>query len=59
MQYDIAILTTFHSAYQALRPAMLKHLGIRLVIDGRNGFDPSDLTAAGIKYIGIGRGGVG
>jgi nucleotide sugar dehydrogenase len=59
MQYDIAILTTFHSAYQTLQPAMLKHLGIRLVIDGRNGFDPSDMTAAGIKYIGVGRGGVG
>jgi hypothetical protein len=38
---------------------MLKHLGIRLVIDGRNGFDPSDMNAAGIKYIGVGRGGVG
>jgi nucleotide sugar dehydrogenase len=56
-QYDMAILTTFHHSYQAISPNTLKHMGIRLLIDGRNGFDPNTIAAAGIEYIGIGRGG--
>lgn len=55
-QYDIAIVATMHQAYQDYSPARLKSMGIRLFIDGRNGFEPARWTAAGITYIGVGRG---
>ena len=55
-RYDLAILTVMHQAYQALDLSRLKPMGIRLLIDGRNGFDPAAVAAAGIRYVGVGRG---
>ena len=57
---DALIIVTEWKAYRSPHLAALKAaLKTPLIIDGRNLYDPHQLTAAGLKYIGIGRNNVG
>ena len=54
---DLVILATEWAEYRALRPEdVAEHTAQRTVIDGRNVLDPAAWTAAGFRYIGMGRG---
>jgi UDP-N-acetyl-D-mannosaminuronic acid dehydrogenase len=54
---DAAVLMTKHNAYQSLSPQKLDNLlKTRVVIDGRNMFDPDKFRAAGYIFKGVGKG---
>ncbi|HET9498151.1 MAG TPA: nucleotide sugar dehydrogenase [Candidatus Limnocylindria bacterium] len=48
-----AILQADHAAYRELDLAALP--GLEVLLDGRNALDPGRATAAGIRYLGVGR----
>lgn len=53
---DALLLLTEWKHYRAMSPATLKRtMRTPLVFDGRNLWDPQQLAAAGVAYIGIGR----
>ena len=51
---DALVLQTFHPAYRDLDFGQFPRCGV--VLDGRNAFDPERVRAAGMCYVGIGRG---
>jgi nucleotide sugar dehydrogenase len=52
---DILVLNTAHDMYTKLDFAALAASGVRTVVDGRNAWNSSEVTAAGLRYIGIGK----
>jgi nucleotide sugar dehydrogenase len=52
---DAVVLQAYHDAYRDLDLATLP--GCRVVLDGRNALDPASVGAAGMLYLGVGRGG--
>jgi UDP-N-acetyl-D-mannosaminuronic acid dehydrogenase len=54
---DALVLMTKHDAYKTLTPEKLQHLlRTKIIIDGRNLFDPTLVTAAGFIFRGVGKG---
>ena len=54
---DAAVLMTKHDIYRELQPRQLKDLmSTRVIIDGRNLFDPQEFITEGFIYRGIGKG---
>ena len=50
------VLLTEWNDFRAISPAKLAELKDRVVVDLRNVFDPAAMRAAGIRYLGMGRG---
>jgi UDPglucose 6-dehydrogenase len=42
--------------FRTVDPSLLRALSARVVVDGRNLFDPEVMRSAGLTYSGIGRG---
>jgi len=53
---EVLFLVTMHREYKSLDFAKLAANGVRYVVDGRNAFSREKTEAAGITYLGIGRG---
>jgi UDP-N-acetyl-D-mannosaminuronic acid dehydrogenase len=54
---DAIVLMTKHTAYRSISPGLLKELlRTRIIIDGRNLFNPEEFIAAGFIFKGIGKG---
>lgn len=54
---DAAVLMTKHKAYESINPEFLKSLlRTKIIIDGRNFFNPSEFIAEGFIFKGIGKG---
>ena len=54
---DAAVVMVAHSLYRKIDPAALKSaLRTPVLVDGRNVFDASTARAAGLIYLGIGKG---
>jgi len=53
--WDALVLVTGHRLYRELDFAQLRERGVRAVVDGRNLWNPNEVSAAGIAYLGIGR----
>jgi nucleotide sugar dehydrogenase len=53
---EVLILNTAHSEYRDLQLSRLADQGLRVVLDGRRFFDPVQVQAHGIIYLGIGNG---
>jgi UDP-N-acetyl-D-mannosaminuronic acid dehydrogenase len=54
---DALVLMTKHDDYKSINPGMLKPLlRTRIVIDGRNLFNPDDFVSAGFIFRGVGKG---
>ena len=53
---EVLVLNTAHDEFVALDPAALAATGVTVVLDGRNCLDGSAVRAAGVSYVGIGRG---
>jgi UDP-N-acetyl-D-mannosaminuronic acid dehydrogenase len=57
---DAAILMTEHAEYKALDPGKLKGLlRTRVIVDGRNVFNPRDFIREGFVFRGVGKGNIG
>jgi len=52
---EVLVLNTAHQAYRTLDFAALAQQGVAAVIDGRNAWNPQEVAAAGITYLGVGR----
>ena len=52
----LAIAADWHEFRTASLATIAQHLSEKLVVDGRNLFDPSAMSAVGITYCGVGRG---
>jgi nucleotide sugar dehydrogenase len=52
----IVILNTAHARYAEVDPASLAARGTRMLVDGRNVWSAAVARAAGLEYIGMGRG---
>lgn len=53
--WEIWVLNTAHEVYRDLDFKRLAVVGLKAVLDGRNLWNPSRVTAAGVVYHGIGR----
>jgi len=53
---EAVVLATGHAVFQEIDPKTLHAAGVRVVVDGKNVFDPNACSAAGVVYRGIGRG---
>jgi UDP-N-acetyl-D-mannosaminuronic acid dehydrogenase len=54
---DAIVLMTKHDQYKTITPVKLKSLlRTRIVIDGRDMFDPMEFTAEGFNFKGVGKG---
>jgi UDP-N-acetyl-D-mannosaminuronate dehydrogenase len=54
---DALVLMTKHDVYRTITPERLQNLlRTKIVIDGRNLFDPAKLTVAGFVFRGVGKG---
>lgn len=54
---DAAVLMTKHKIYESINPGYLKDLlRTRIVVDGRNMFNPGEFIAEGFIFKGIGKG---
>ena len=54
---DALVLITKHDAYKSITPERLRNLlRTKIIIDGRNLFDPAMFTAAGFIFRGVGKG---
>lgn len=53
---DALVLVTDHDGFADLDFERYADLGVGVVVDGRNAFDPDEVTGAGLVYAGIGRG---
>jgi UDP-N-acetyl-D-mannosaminuronic acid dehydrogenase len=54
---DAIALMTMHDEYRLIEPALLKSLmRTRVIVDGRNGFDPVKFTSEGFVFMGVGKG---
>jgi nucleotide sugar dehydrogenase len=51
---DAVMLQAYHAAYRGLAIESLP--GCRVVLDGRNVLDRASIEAAGVRYVGLGRG---
>jgi nucleotide sugar dehydrogenase len=51
---EIVILSTAHRVYADADFPQWRHRGVRYVVDGRNFWDPQQVTAAGLQYFGPG-----
>ncbi len=57
---DGVVLMTKHDEYKSIGPDMLKGLmRTRVIIDGRNAFEPRDFVKAGFLFRGVGKGRIG
>jgi len=52
---EVVILNTAHDAYLELDFAELARTGLKCVVDGRNVWNPDEVTKHGVTYIGVGR----
>jgi UDPglucose 6-dehydrogenase len=53
---DALVICTEWKTFRTVEPAMFrKHLRERIVVDGRNLFDPITMASAGIDYHAFGR----
>ncbi len=52
---EIIVLNTAHTAYCHLDFGQLAQAGLRCVVDGRNLWDPEEITKHGVSYVGVGR----
>ena len=52
---DAVILQAYHDDYRSLDWRELARKGYRLVLDGRNSLDRTEIQATGMQYIGMGR----
>jgi UDP-N-acetyl-D-mannosaminuronic acid dehydrogenase len=56
---DALVLMTKHDEYKSVNPEKLKGLlRTRVLIDGRNLFDPDEFTASGFIFKGVGKGNI-
>lgn len=53
---EAIVLVTAHAAYRGIDWRRLAAKGCRVVLDGRNALPAAEIRAAGLEYIGIGRG---
>ena len=53
---DALVIAADSDAFRNVDPKSLLRLSTRVVVDGRNLFDPAVMRAAGLTYSGIGRG---
>lgn len=53
--YDAVVLVTGHRRFRGLDFGALASSGVKVVMDGRNLWNPEDIRSAGICYLGIGR----
>lgn len=49
------VLATGHSAYRGIDLATMRDAGLRAVLDGRRFWDPGEVEALGLAYVGPGR----
>ncbi len=52
---DAVILQAHHEGYRSIDWGALAAKGYRLVLDGRNSLDRTEIRSAGLQYIGMGR----
>lgn len=52
---DAVVLITAHEAFDDLDFERLAGAEVRVFVDGRNGFEESAVTGAGLAYVGVGR----
>lgn len=52
----VLVLATAHPEFRDLRLAEWRAKGLEAVLDGRNALSPDEVRAAGLAYVGIGRG---
>lgn len=52
---DAVILVTAHDEFQSLSFEKLHESGVKIVVDGRNEYDPNRVKDAGLQYVGVGR----
>ncbi len=55
MDAEAVLFATDHPEFKKITPELLKEKGVKVVIDGKNMFNPADMKKAGIEYRGIGR----
>jgi perosamine synthetase len=53
---EVLVVNTAHDEFVALDPVALAARGVTAVLDGRNCLDGAAVRAAGLAYVGIGRG---
>ncbi len=52
---DVIVLNTAHPEYAALDFPELAARGLQAAVDGRNAWDPQQIRAAGMVYVGVGK----
>ncbi len=52
---EAVFVVTMHKQYASIDFARLASSGVKVILDGRNSLDKSQVEASGIEYIGIGR----
>ena len=52
---DVIVLNTAHDAYRNLDFKALSRAGVKVVVDGRDLWDPASVTAAGLEYFAVGK----
>jgi UDP-N-acetyl-D-glucosamine dehydrogenase len=52
---DAIVIATAHPEFRDIKPSLLKEKGVKVVVDGRNIFNPEEIKRVGIAYRGIGR----
>jgi UDP-N-acetyl-D-glucosamine dehydrogenase len=55
LDVDAIVIATNHPEFEKLTPELMASKGVKVVVDGKNLFDPDDLKKSGIEYRGIGR----
>jgi len=55
LETKAVVLATNHPEFKALTPELLVKKGVKVLVDGKNMFDPVAMKKAGIEYRGIGR----
>jgi nucleotide sugar dehydrogenase len=52
---DAVVLVTVHDEFTELDLDRMANRGVRVFVDGRNAYEPSQVSQAGLHYVGIGR----
>ena len=52
---DVLVLNTAHAVYRLLDFGALARAGVKVVVDGRDLWDPATVTNAGLKYFAVGK----